>query len=156
MRRFLVPTILLFSFIGLSDNLYLARQEAVGDPLLCTVQNFTDCNVVASSPYSYLFGIPVAYFGVALFSLLFGLALLELFMHDYRVRRALQVVALGELLLLLASTIVQFVFIKAWCIYCLFSSAVGLCVVILASRIEPLGRSSVSSGTAKVLTMPPV
>ncbi len=146
--------ILVLSFIGLADNFYLAAHETSGTPLVCNIEHLTDCNVVANSPYSRVFGIPVAYIGVSLFSLLLGATILELLFCTYRIRRGIQVLAGAELLLSLISVVIQVFVIHALCIYCLLSSALGLGVFLLALTLEPLLVKR-SSQDAKILTMPP-
>src|SRR3989338_6577488 len=82
MKRIGVVAVLILAFLGLANSAYLAQQETSGDPLLCNIQNFSGCNIVAASEYSKLFGIPLAEYGVLFYGILFVLAALELVIFD--------------------------------------------------------------------------
>ncbi len=58
------------AFLGLADSLYLFTSK-LGRPLICGVG---DCDVVNSSPYSVLMGIPVSVLGALGYGLLLVLA----------------------------------------------------------------------------------
>lgn len=138
MKRAGVVAILILAFFGLADSAYLAQHELSGTPLLCNVQNFSGCNVVASSQYSNLFGIPLAEFGVLFYSVLFVLAALELVLFDRLLRRALQAIALVGALASIYFISVQAFFIGAFCIYCVASAVISFLIFAFASLIEPL------------------
>jgi uncharacterized membrane protein len=63
---------------GLADSLYLLTSK-LGRPLVCGVG---DCDLVNSSPYSEVFGIPVAAIGVLGYTLLLVLAVWALAQGD--------------------------------------------------------------------------
>lgn len=135
--------ILLLAFFGLADSIYLAQSESSGAPLLCAARGFSDCNAVATSPYSRLFGVPVAELGVLFYSIVFVLAALELVVFDQLLRRALQALALVGILSSLYFTFIQLFVINAFCIYCFVSTCIALLIFILASLIEPIkGRAA--------------
>lgn len=138
MKRLGVVLILILAFFGLANSAYLAQHEASGTPLLCDIQNFSGCNVVAASQYSYLFGIPLAEYGVLFYGIIFVLAALEIVIFDRLVRRVLQVAALIGVISSLYFTLVQMFLIGAFCIYCFVSALIALLILILASFIEPL------------------
>ena len=150
--------ILLLAFLGLTDAVYLAQHAASGTPLICNIEGLSGCNSVAASPYARFFGVPLAEFGVFFYSVLFILAALELVLVDRLLRRALQVTALIGLIASLYFTFLQAFIISAFCIYCLMSAAITLCVFIAASFLEPvrLKRKEVPpQGVASTLPMPP-
>src|SRR5262250_335581 len=68
--------IALMALIGLFDAAYLALERATGGTLVCPVGG--GCATVQSSAYSTLFGVPVAYIGVAGYAVLLVAALLAL------------------------------------------------------------------------------
>lgn len=138
MKRFWVIFILVLAFVGLADSAYLAEHESSGVPLICNVNGLSDCNVVAASPYSRLFGIPLAEYGVLFYSIMFVLAALELLVYDRFLRRVLQIWSLLGLLASIWFTFNQVFFIGAFCIYCLVSASISLLIFIFATRIEPL------------------
>ncbi len=155
MKRLGVVAILLLSFFGLADSMYLAQHEMNGTPLICDIQNLTGCNIVASSEYSNLFGIPLADFGILFYSIIFVLAMLELVLFDQLLRRTLQGVAFVGVLSSIYFTIVQVFFIGAICIYCSASAVAALGILILATLIEPIRRRTFSSAPHSHLPMPP-
>ena len=138
MKRMGVVLILFLAFAGLADSAYLAQHEASGIPLLCNIQNLSGCNIVASSQYSHLFGIPLGEYGLLFYGLLFVLAALEIVFFDQLLRRALQALAVIGMLFSLYFSLVQIFLIQAFCIYCFASAFITLLILILASLIEPV------------------
>lgn len=142
MKRIGVVLILVLAFLGLADSVYLTQHALNGTPLLCNIQNLSGCNIVASSQYSHIFGIPLAEFGVLFYGIIFVLAALEIVVFDQLLRRALQVLSLVGVISSLYFTAVQVFFIGAFCIYCLASALIALLILILASFIEPIRRKA--------------
>lgn len=138
MKRIGVIFILILAFLGLADSAYLAQQEISGAPLICDIQAFSDCNTVAGSQYSHLFGIPLAEFGVLFYSILFILAALELFIFNRILRRVLQALALIGIIASLYFIFIQMFVIEAFCIYCLASALITFLILLFASLIEPV------------------
>jgi uncharacterized membrane protein len=155
MKRVGVVFILILAFFGLADSIYLTQSELSGTPLLCNIQNLSGCNIVATSQYSHVFGIPLAEFGILFYSIIFVLAALELVIFDQLLRRLLQGAALVGLVASLYFVFVQMFFIGAFCIYCSVSGVIALLIFILASFIEPIRRRPRSSPPAPHLPMPP-
>lgn len=141
MKRASVVFIVILAFFGLADSAYIAQHEASGTPLLCNIQHLSGCNVVVASPYSYLFGIPLAEYGVLFYSIIFVLAALELVIFDRLVRRVLQVISLIGVVASLYFTLIQVFVIGAFCIYCFASATIALLILIFASFIEPLQKN---------------
>ena len=158
MKRLGVAGILLLAFCGLADSAYIMQHELSGTPLLCNIQNFSGCNIVAASQYSRLFGIPLAEYGVMFYGIMFVLAALELVIFDRLLRRVLQAASLVGVIASLYFSFVQVFFIGAFCIYCFASAIIALLVLILASFIEPIRRrkrSSAPSESPPHFSMPP-
>lgn len=148
MKRIGVVAILLLAFFGLADSAYLAQHEATGVPLICDIKNLDGCNTVASSPYSHIFGVPLADFGILFYGMLFVLAALELVLFDRLLRRALQAASLVGVLASLYFIILQIFFIGAFCIYCIASAIIAFLIFILASLIEPVRREKAVGSVA--------
>ena len=142
MKRIGVVFILFLAFCGLSDSLYLSKNEISNTPLLCTIENLSDCNIVATSPYARLFGIPLAEYGVGFFGFVFILAALELALFDRFLRRALQGISLIGVVASLYFTFLEIFVIQALCIYCLISAFIALLILIFAGLIEPVRKTS--------------
>ena len=141
MKRIGVVIILVCAFLGLADSAYLAQHEVSHTPLICNVQNLTGCNIVASSSYSYLFGIPTAEYGLLFYGALFVLAAFELVIFDRLLRRLLQLGAVVGTLFSLYSVALQLFVIHALCIYCLASAALAFLIFLFACFIEPIRRT---------------
>lgn len=137
MKRMGVVLILILALCGLADSAYIAQHEMSGTPLICDIENLSGCNVVVASPYSYLFGIPLAQYGILFYSIIFVLAALELVIFDQLLRRVLQGFSLMGVLASIYFTFVQVFFIDAYCIYCLASALIALLILILSGVIEP-------------------
>lgn len=142
MKRVGVVAILLLSFFGLADAAYITQHEVSGTPLLCNIQNLSDCNAVVASPHAYLFGIPIAEYGVLFYSIIFVIAALELVIFDKILRRVLQIISLVGVIASLYFTLVQMFVINAFCIYCLASALIAVLILIFASFIEPLRKNA--------------
>lgn len=141
MKRAGVIAILVLAFLGLSDSVYLARQQATGTPLQCNIENLSGCNIVAQSPYSKFLGIPLAEYGVLFYTIMFILAALELIVFDQLLRRVLQGLAGIGLAASIGFTLLQIFIIQALCVYCLASALVSLLIFVAATLIEPLRRT---------------
>jgi len=140
MKRVGAILILMLAFFGLADSLYLTQHELSGTPLLCNIQNLSGCNVVTTSQYSHVFGIPLAEFGIVFYGMMFILAALEIVLFNQLLRRILQSISLLGVLSSLYFIFVQVFFIGAFCIYCLASAFITFLILILASLIEPIRR----------------
>ncbi|MFA5744901.1 MAG: vitamin K epoxide reductase family protein [Candidatus Paceibacterota bacterium] len=141
MKRTGVICIVFLAFFGLVDSIYLAQNEITNTPLICTVENLSDCNIVATSQYSRLFGIPLAEFGVAFFSIIFILAILELFVSNRLLRRFIQGCSIVGVASSVYFTFIEIFIIHALCIYCLVSAFITLLIFISASFIQPIRKS---------------
>ncbi len=159
----------------MANATYLAQHKLDGTPIICNIQSLSDCNIVASSSYSQLFGIPLAVYGVIFFAILFVLAALELLIFNRILRRAIQVIALFGVIAQIGFTLIQIYFINALCVYCIASALIAFLILVFASIIEPVRRGMFSpshpsreatAGTApkvaestvivRTLPMPPV
>jgi uncharacterized membrane protein len=140
MKRVGVVLILILAFFGVADSAYLTMNELSGTPLLCDIENFSGCNIVAASQYSHIFGIPLAEFGVLFYSVIFVLAALEIVIFDQLLRRALQAISFVGVLASLYFTFIQAFVIGSFCIYCLASALFTVLIFILASLLEPMRR----------------
>lgn len=122
----------LLAVIGLIDALYLSYSAYTATSLVCDIEGLTDCNVVAQSAYSRLWGIPLAYLGAA-----FYVAILVVTLALWRMPSRLMAQALIGFTALgaLASAYflyLQLMVIEAFCIYCLVSAATSFLLLALA------------------------
>jgi uncharacterized membrane protein len=140
MKRASIVLILVSAFCGIAVSAYLAQHETSGAPLICNIQNLSGCNVVVASPYSSIFGVPLADFGLLFYTMLFVLAAFELALVDQLLRRVLQVFAVVGIMASLYSIYIQAIIIQQLCIYCMTSALLTLLILLSASTIEPLRR----------------
>lgn len=138
MKRLAVVAILFLAFCGLADSAYITQQEMAGAPLLCNVESLSGCNIVAQSPYAYVFGISLSEYGMLFYGIIFIVAAVELALRRSVLRRSLQLLALLGVVLSLYFTFVQVFVIQALCMYCLASAFISVLLLILAAYIEPL------------------
>jgi uncharacterized membrane protein len=134
--------IALMALIGLFDAAYLALERVTGGTLVCPVGG--GCEAVQSSAYSILFGVPVAYIGVAGYAALLAAALLALNVD--------QVVglSLATVLLVLASialvagiyfSYLQVAVIGAICFWCVISALLDVGIWVAALLNWRMARS---------------
>ncbi len=132
-RATLVALTLGLAALGLIDAIYLADTALMGGTLVCNIQGLNGCNVVAKSAYSFLFGIPLAVYGIAFYAVFVILAFVA---YVRREQLLISLLALGGVVGTLASLVfmyIQLVLIKAVCVYCLGSAIIAalLCITTL-------------------------
>lgn len=117
------------SIIGFLDATYLTVNHVLLGSTPCTL--LKGCEIVTSSIYSTVFGIPIALFG-ALFYL--TILLLALWYLDSRQSWALLVVAYLSIPAVVVAVILvglQAFVLKAFCLYCLISALASSIIFIL-------------------------
>lgn len=119
----------LLAVAGLFDALYLTLQHLSGRSVRCAV--VTGCDEVLSSAYATVGGsVPLAALGLAAYFVVFSLAVLAAFGHQWARRPMAAVVAL-----MLAFTLwllyVQAFVLNAFCTYCLISAGVTALLALL-------------------------
>ena len=105
--------------LGIVNAGYLAYAAFLGDSPTCFLKS--GCDIVAASPYSRVFGVPLALFGVFFYTLVAGFALWGIASKSAPVHAYLvPFTTLGFLLSLYFLYLQAFV-IGAYCEFCLFS-----------------------------------
>jgi len=132
-KVFYTPYLMLaFALTGIAIAFYDAYAIYNGSALWCPPP-INGCNEVASSPYAYIFNLPVGYFGVIYYLYMFGLAALLAFDPT---SRGLGYAALAYAAVGVCFSIyfiyLQIGFIHAFCIYCLASAVTTLLLFIAA------------------------
>ena len=134
MSRLVVAPILMIAFaaIGLAVALYDSYAIYNGQLLWCPPP-INGCNEVAASAYARILDLPVGYYGVVYYLYMLGLA--TLLAYD-PISPALKIgaafyAALGVLLSLFFM-ILQFGYIRAFCIYCLGSAVMTVLLAVTA------------------------
>ena len=129
--RFAVIAIL--AFIGMVDALYLSIKRNAG-AIPCHVTR--GCTDVLTSRYSEIVGIPISWFGVAFYIVMFSLAAFKVFEDPKHPSYWLTglIFYLAGAALVISSLLVgiQAFILKAFCEYCLLSAALVLSMFLLA------------------------
>ncbi|KKS01475.1 MAG: hypothetical protein UU54_C0004G0023 [Candidatus Yanofskybacteria bacterium GW2011_GWA2_41_22] len=128
------------SLIGLADSSYLAAKHYLGSPINCSI--FNGCEVVTTSPYSVILGVPVALFGVLYY---FSFLLLTILYLDSKNEKTLEFAARFSIVGVAASIwflFLQIFIIKALCLYCLISTTTSATLFVLGLIV--LKRKNVS------------
>ena len=119
---------MLVSLIGLGDSIYLTVQHITGRSVRCSVT--TGCSAVLSSAYATIAGVPTAAFGSLAYFAAFSLATLAVFGY-VRARTALSVLVAPMLITTLWLFYAQAFVLRAYCEYCLLSTAMTLTLTAL-------------------------
>ncbi len=133
-------TLSLVAVIGFLDATYLTINHIVFGSTPCTL--LEGCEIVTSSVYSTIFGVPVALFG-AIFYLI--VLLLSLWYLDSRQPWALLVISYLSVPAVLASVVfvgLQAFVLKAFCLYCLISALTSTIIFILGMSYLVLFRKA--------------
>lgn len=123
----------LLALLGILDAAYLSIERVSGGDLICPVGG--GCETVQSSAYSTLFGIPVAFIGIAGYAVLLGIALLSLHSDEVAgipVPAALLALASVGVLMALYLSYLQVAVIGAICFWCVVSALLELGIWVAA------------------------
>jgi len=132
-RSLLIALILALSFIGIADSWYLYQSAMTDAALSCDLGSGLDgCNIVAQSPYSQLFDVPLALYGVGFFALMFVLAAALFVMPVRRLYQGLLALSGVGVAASAIFVFIQFALIKALCIYCIASAAIAFLLCAFA------------------------
>ncbi len=131
-RNILIGLLIALSLFGLVNAVYLTQTALSGAELSCNIDGLDGCNIVAQSPYSLLFGIPIAVYGVAYFFFVFLIGTLLFFYRSRVYYLALCTLSVIGVVMSGYFIMVQFALIKAVCVYCLLSALTVLLIAILS------------------------
>lgn len=135
-RSLLLALLIVLSLLGLADSWYLFQSAITDTALTCDIGSGLDgCNIVAQSPYSHLFGIPLGLYGVGFYVLVFVLAAVIAILPQRLFYRLLHLLALAGVLASIVFVFIQFALIKAVCIYCLVSAGITLLSWVIARAL---------------------
>lgn len=124
--------ILLLSFLGMADTLYLSLSKDTG-PVPCHITE--GCGDVLTSKYSEVAGVPISWVGFAFYVTVFGVTVFEAF-GEQRVVHLLIWPASAALASSAVLVGIQAFVLEAWCEYCLAAAGLstGIFVAVLVSR----------------------
>lgn len=136
-RTLLLGGLIVLALFGIADSWYLYQSAVTDTALSCDIGAGLDgCNVVAQSAYSYLFGIPLALYGVGFFTVVFALAAALLVVSRRELYSALYALGIFGTFASLVFLFIQFALIKALCIYCIASALITFLMLYLAHVLK--------------------
>lgn len=121
------------SFLGFIDATYLTAKHYLGTALTCGL--FDGCDVVTTSKYSEIMGVPVALLGSVYYISVF---IFVAYYLDSQKLRSLALAAYATISGFVASMVfmyIQFFVLKALCEYCLFSALTSTLLCIAGSSM---------------------
>jgi len=119
-NRWISLTFLILSFFGFADAAYLTAQHYVGFPLECSILD--GCELVVTSAYAVVAGVPVALLGALYYGAIFLLTLAYLDTgREAIVQRIAQFTAVGFVASIYFVSLQVFV-LGALCLYCMGSA----------------------------------
>jgi uncharacterized membrane protein len=125
--------IALLAFTGMVDALYLSLKRNAG-PVPCHITH--GCTDVLSSKYSEIAGIPLSWFGLAFYFVIFSMVIIRLFEepeHPLARLSGLVFYLAGAALIISAFLVgIQAFILKAFCEYCLLSAALVLTIFLVS------------------------
>jgi len=139
------------SFLGWLDAFYLLwhRQKlmagAADGPSFCSINSFIDCDAVALSTYSSMWGFPTAAWGMLFYSVLIVLSVWTYFSvmgsKDDKARAGINLLLISTVVTLpisIGKALVSIFVIKALCLMCLISYILHLALILLALKMRSL------------------
>ena len=129
----ILVAILVLATVGMATATYDFIARTLGVPLFCPFAG-RGCDIVQSSPYAVLFGVPLAFLGILAFGayvLLAGLALRLRSVAWRRVLATMLVLNVLEVGFMAYFAYVQVALIHAICSLCAFAAALNVAIGIL-------------------------
>src|SRR3989344_205240 len=121
----LVKLYLFLAILGLGVAAYISYTRITGAPIVCALSS---CEAVNNSPYAYILGIPISFYGLTFYALAINAALYK------SVKWMLRIAIIGVLFTGYFTFIEAFV-LYAWCQWCILSAWVSLCLLIVSLRL---------------------
>lgn len=120
---------LIVSAVGFIDATYLTTQHFLGAPVACSI--LKGCEQVTTSPYSIIFGIPVALLGSMYYLTILILSVIYLDSKKINILNIIVKISPIGFLASLCFIYLQIFVIKAICLYCMGSAATSTLLFIL-------------------------
>ena len=124
---------------GLADAIYLTVHHYTAEPVQCVEIAGIDCEMVLTSRYAEIGGIPLAAFGAASYFLAFSFAVLTAF-GDRRMWRLFGILTSFMAVFSIWLIYLQAFRIQAFCQFCLLSAATTFTLFLLYLASIFLGR----------------
>ena len=121
--------VLILSAIGIGDTTYLTIKRFTHDSVNCSL--FEGCDLVTTSSYSAIFGIPVAVMGIIFYVSIFGLTLWHIRSKNKKAINILMGLSSVGLLMSMWFVYTQAFILNSYCSYCLVSAGLSTTIFIL-------------------------
>lgn len=118
---------------GFSLSRYIHKHKRHGKPMVCPLD--FDCHTVIHSKYSKFIGIPLEYWGMAYYAVIFFAYASFIFAKNWYtndIAASLLALTTTAFLFSLYLTSIQALILKEWCTWCLFSASICTLIFILA------------------------
>jgi uncharacterized membrane protein len=127
------------SLVGFGISMYLTIDHFQGIAPICSSKGFVNCELVTTSSYSYIFGVPVSLLGLIFFTGMVGINWPPLWRSRARwlawARLGLAISGVGFVLYLLAAELFS---IKAICLWCTGVHVTTFLLFVLVVATFPL------------------
>ncbi len=122
------------ALVGLADSAYLTAQHYSGSEVPCSI--ISGCELVLTSTYAEIFGIPTALYGALAYFAAFSLSLLVFYGYKY-LWGLFGLLTIGMFAFTVWLLYLQAFVIQAFCQFCLLSALTStiLFVIFLSSRL---------------------
>lgn len=130
LNKWFAIAILVLSIAGVVDSSYLLVKHYTHSAVNCSI--FSDCDVVTSSAYSTIMGIPVALLGIIFYVIVFAFALILLKSKSRKYSISFFSISSTGFLVSMGLVYVQAFILNAFCFYCLISASLSTVLFILS------------------------
>jgi uncharacterized membrane protein len=121
--------------LGIIVSGYLSYVKLTEVPMACAANSIFNCDVVQNSAYSRMFGIPIAWLGLATYLVVGGLLLAQhrvALLRDYGMLLIFGIVLFGWVYSMYL-VYLQFFVLRALCMWCLMHEAIFTVLFIVTS-----------------------
>jgi len=126
-------TFLVFACIGFLDAAFLTAERFLKGTVPCSLTG--GCEIVLTSRYATVLGIPTALYGAVYYLLLLFLAFISVTRNSESYIRIASYITVPGLIVSTTLLFLQLFVIKAICIYCILSAIVSYALFILGITI---------------------
>lgn len=129
--RIALPIVALLAIAGVAIAGYLTAVHFADQPIVCS--SIGDCELVNSSEYAKLAGVPVAVFGLTAYAALLALAAASWLRRDATLLMLAWGVALGGFAFSMYLTYIELYVLDAICVWCVGSASVMTAIFVVLS-----------------------
>ncbi len=148
MKQVVNRLIFLLSILGILISLYLLEKYITGEHIACGPKSGSfDCDAVRSSAYSSVGGIPLPFFGLVFYLLIFILSFLKTILVSKEILLNYLLIISAAVGLLVSGYLLylELYVIHAICLWCTISGLISLSIFILTLCLKFLNSSGTPS-----------